>query len=74
MLKSKDAFVPCRNMSFGKRFSFTAMEKAATLPLRDWFIPYSPIPMPDVFDWLLLVTRDWLLGAVAPRTNDGRGT
>jgi hypothetical protein len=34
MLKSKDAFVPCRNLSFGnRRLSLTAMEKAAAFPL-----------------------------------------
>ena len=28
MLKSKDVFVPCRNLSFGNRLSLTGMEKA----------------------------------------------
>jgi len=56
MLKSKEAFVPCRNLSFGKRLSLTAMEKAAAFPLRAGFIPNSPMPMLDVCDWLLLLT------------------
>jgi hypothetical protein len=56
MLKSNDAFVPCRNLSFGNRLSLTAMEKAAAFPLRAGFIPNSPMPMLDVCDWLLLTT------------------
>ena len=56
MLKSKDAFVPCRNLSFGNRLSLTAMEKAAAFPLRAGFMPNSPMPMLDVCDWLLLTT------------------
>jgi hypothetical protein len=56
MLKSKDAFVPCRNLSFGNRLSLIAMEKAAAFPLRAGFMPNSPMPMLDVCDWLLLLT------------------
>jgi hypothetical protein len=56
MLKSKDAFVPLRNFSFGNKWSLTAMEKAMALPLRAWFMPNSPMPMLDVRDWLLLTT------------------
>ena len=56
MLKSKDALVPCRDLSFGKRLSLIAMEKAAAFPLRAGFMPYSPMPMPDVWDWLPLMT------------------
>jgi hypothetical protein len=56
MLKSKDTLVPFRNLIFGKRWSFTAMEKATALPLRDGFMPNSPMPMLDVSDWLLLTT------------------
>jgi hypothetical protein len=32
------------------------MEKATALPLRDGFMPNSPMPMLDVSDWLLLTT------------------
>jgi hypothetical protein len=32
------------------------MEKAAAFPLRDGFMPNSPMPMLDVCDWLLLLT------------------
>jgi hypothetical protein len=39
MLKSKDAFVHCRNFILGKRLSFTAMEKAAAFPLQAAFMP-----------------------------------
>ena len=56
MLKSKDAFVPCRNLSLGNRLSLTAMEKAAAFPLWAGFMPNSPMPMLDVCDWLLLPT------------------
>ena len=56
MLKSNDAFVPCRNLSFGNRLSLTAMEKAAAFPLHAGFMPNSPMPMLDACDWLLLMT------------------
>jgi hypothetical protein len=56
MLKSKDALVPCRNLSFGKRLSLIAMEKAAAFPQRAGFMPNSPMPMLDVCDSLLLTT------------------
>jgi hypothetical protein len=62
MLKSKDAFVPCRNLSFGNRLSLTAMEKAAAFPLHAGFMPNSPMPMLDVWDWLLLMTVSTICG------------
>jgi hypothetical protein len=62
ILKSKDAFVPCRNFILGKRLSFTAMEKAAACPLRAAFMPNSPMPMLEVSDWLLLTTVSTIAG------------
>src|SRR5512136_1991772 len=62
MLKFKDAFVPCRNLSLGNRLSLTAMEKAAAFPLCAGFMPNSPMPMLDVCDLLLLMTVSTICG------------
>jgi len=56
MLKSNEALVPCRNLSFGNRLLLIAMEKAAAVPLRLGLMPNSPMPMLDVCDALLLMT------------------
>ena len=62
MLKSKDAFVPCRNLSLGNRLSLTAMEKVAAFPLCAAFMPNSPMPMLEVSDCPLLTTVSTIVG------------
>jgi hypothetical protein len=64
MLKSKDTFVPCKNLSFGNRLSLIAMEKAAALPLRAGFMPNSPMPMLDVSELLLLMAVSTSAGSL----------
>ena len=64
MLKSKDTFVPCKNLSFGNKLSLIAMEKAAALPLRAGFMPNSPIPMLDVSELLLLMAVSTSAGSL----------
>ena len=63
MLKSKDAFVPCRNKRLvGNRLSLTAMEKVAAFSLCAGFMPNSPMPMLDVCDCPLLTTVSTTVG------------
>ena len=62
MFKSKDALVPCRNLSLRNRFSLTATEKAAAFPFWAGFMPNSPMPMLDACDWPLLTTVSTIRG------------
>ena len=64
MLKSRDAFVPCRNLSFGNRLSLTAVQKAFAFPLQAGFMPNSPMPMLDICDWLPLTTVSTTCGGM----------